>query len=161
MTFLRASVAATLALSATLASAQGTPGSIEERLQRLEAEQSAMKQQLAERDAVIEELKKELAAQGGATAPVVAATPAVPPATAGSAVSPPAAAAGQAQDAGGAPDTRTPTPRTVETWGVYDPGDGFLVGRNDFGELSVSAYAMAQVHEPARRRPGLHRPSGQ
>ena len=40
--------------------------------------------------------------------------------------------------------SRTPTPRTVETWGVYDPGDGFLVGRNEFGELSISAYAMAR-----------------
>ena len=81
MSFLRASIATTLALSATLASAQGTPGSIEERLQRLEAEQSAMKQQLAERDAVIQELKKELAAQSDAPAPVAAATPAVPRAT--------------------------------------------------------------------------------
>ena len=144
MSFLRASIATTLALSATLASAQGTPGSIEERLQRLEAEQSAMKQQLAERDAVIQELKKELAAQGDATAPVAAATPAVPRATDGSAALPQTATAGQAQEAVGLPEARTPTPRTVETWGVYDPGDGFLVGRNEFGELSVSAYAMAR-----------------
>jgi hypothetical protein len=58
MSFLRTSLVAALAMSATLASAQGTPGSIEERLQRLEAEQSAMKQQLAERDAMIQELKR-------------------------------------------------------------------------------------------------------
>ncbi len=51
MSFLRTSVVAALAMSATLASAQGTSVSVEERLQQLEAEQSAMKQQLAERDA--------------------------------------------------------------------------------------------------------------
>src|SRR5690349_19557787 len=32
-----------------------------------------------------------------------------------------------------------------DTWGVYDPGDGFLVGRNEFGELDISAYAMGRV----------------
>jgi hypothetical protein len=66
MSLLKAAVAVTLAMSATLAGAQGGPGSIEERLQRLEAEQAAMKQQLAERDAVIQELKRELQAQGAA-----------------------------------------------------------------------------------------------
>jgi len=144
MSFLRATVVAALAMSATLASAQGTSTSIEERLQRLEAEQSAMKQQLAERDAMIQELKRELAAQGGAPTPVPATSPAVPPAAAGSAVPPQTAAAGQAQEAVASPEKRLPTPRTVETWGVYDPGDGFLVGRNEYGELSVSAYAMAR-----------------
>jgi hypothetical protein len=131
-------------MSATLASAQGTSTSVEERLQRLEAEQAAMKQQLAERDAVIQELKRELAAQGGAATPAPAATPAVPPAAAGSAVPPQTAAAGPTQSADASPERRAPTPRRVETWGVYDPGDGFLVGRNDAGELSVSAYAMAR-----------------
>ena len=96
MSFLRTSVVAALAMSATLASAQGTSVSVEQRLQRLEAEQAAMKQQLAERDAAIQELKRELAAQGGTTAPV-AVTPA--PAVAGSAVPTQAAAAGQAQEA--------------------------------------------------------------
>jgi hypothetical protein len=131
-------------MSATLASAQSTSTSIEERLQRLEAEQAAMKQQLAERDAVIQELKRELAAQGGAATPAPAAMPAVPPAAAGSAVPPQTAAAGPTQSADASPERRAPTPRRVETWGVYDPGDGFLVGRNDAGELSVSAYAMAR-----------------
>ncbi len=57
----------------------------------------------------------------------------------------PRAAAGDAEPQAEEQEaSRTPTPRTVETWGVYDPGDGFLVGRNDFGELSISAYAMAR-----------------
>jgi Protein of unknown function (DUF3011) len=38
-------------------------------------------------------------------------------------------------------EPRTPTPR-IETWGEFDPGDGFLVGRNKAGELTVSAYAL-------------------
>ena len=99
MSFLRTSVVAALAMSATLASAQGTSVSVEQRLQQLEAEQAAMKQQLAERDAAIQELKRELARQGGATAPVAGTTPAVPPAVAGSAVPPQAAASGQVQEA--------------------------------------------------------------
>jgi len=144
MSFLRASVVAALAMSATLASAQGTSASVEQRLQQLEAEQAAMKQQLAERDAVIQELKRELAAQGAARAPVAATMPAAPPAAAGPAVPQQAAAAGQEPEAGGSPETRHPTPRPVETWGVYDPGDGFLVGRSEFGELSISSYAMAR-----------------
>lgn len=31
-----------------------------------------------------------------------------------------------------------------ETWGVFDPGNGFLVGRSDLGELSLSAYALVR-----------------
>jgi hypothetical protein len=30
----------------------------------------------------------------------------------------------------------------IETWGEFDPGDGFLVGRSKAGELSISAYAL-------------------
>jgi hypothetical protein len=36
-----------------------------------------------------------------------------------------------------------PAPR-VETWGEFDPGNGFLIGRNDLGELDISAYAMVR-----------------
>lgn len=36
---------------------------------------------------------------------------------------------------------RKPAER-IETWGEFDPGDGFLVGRSSAGELSVSAYAL-------------------
>ncbi|HEX6213782.1 MAG TPA: hypothetical protein VFZ38_03135, partial [Vicinamibacterales bacterium] len=53
---------------------------------------------------------------------------------------PPAAAqpaAGPAQ----APPERKPTER-VEEWGEFDPGQGFLVGRNEVGELAISAYAL-------------------
>lgn len=39
------------------------------------------------------------------------------------------------------PPERKPTER-IETWGEFDPGDGFLVGRNSLGELSISAYAL-------------------
>ena len=30
----------------------------------------------------------------------------------------------------------------IETWGEFDPGKGFLVGRSDAGELEISAYAL-------------------
>jgi len=143
MRLLKTSVAAVLAMSASLACAQGANSSVEERLQRLEAEQSAMKQQLAERDAMIQELKRELAAQGGVTAPAAATAPAALPAAAGPVEPEQAAATRQTPAAGDSPDKQRPAPR-LDTWGVYDPGVGFLVGRNEFGELSVSSYAMAR-----------------
>lgn len=30
----------------------------------------------------------------------------------------------------------------IETWGEFDPGDGFLLGRTSFGELSISGYGL-------------------
>jgi peptidoglycan hydrolase CwlO-like protein len=135
MNCLKASVAAVLAMSASLACAQGTSGSIEERLQRLEAEQSAMKQQLAERDAMIQELKLELQAQGAAAQVAAPAESAA----AGKAAEVPVASA--APPAAGDATNRETTPRQVETWGVYDPGKGFLVGRSELGELGISDVA--------------------
>jgi hypothetical protein len=32
-----------------------------------------------------------------------------------------------------------------DTWGIYDPGEGFVVGRSEMGELDISAYAMARI----------------
>jgi hypothetical protein len=147
MSVLKMSVAAVLALSASLACAQGSTLTIEQRLQQLEAEQAAMKQQLAERDAVIQELKRELQAQGATAqgaAPVAAAAsaPAVPaapgqPAQIAGAAAPPPAAEGDAEGRG-------PFIPKVETWGVYDPGKGFVVGSNELGELDISAYGMVR-----------------
>jgi hypothetical protein len=43
------------------------------------------------------------------------------------------------------PDTEgQPTPLDYEAWGVVDPGQGFLVGRSDAGELAISAYALVR-----------------
>ena len=42
-----------------------------------------------------------------------------------------------------APAGRAPTDR-IESWGEFEPGDGFLIGRSDVGELSVSAYALVR-----------------
>ena len=41
------------------------------------------------------------------------------------------------------PEPRKPTER-IETWGEFDPGVGFLVGRSDAGELAISAYALVR-----------------
>jgi hypothetical protein len=130
MSILRVTVSAVLALSATLACAQGSTLTIEQRLQQLEAEQAAMKQQLAERDAVIQELRKELQAQQGQT--VTAAAGAAPE-----------AAPTPIEHEGEVPDTEAFAPE-YETWGVYDPGTGFRLARTEFGELDISAYAMAR-----------------
>jgi hypothetical protein len=46
----------------------------------------------------------------------------------------------QSGPAGAAPESE----EAAEAWGAYDPGQGFLVGRARYGELSVSAYAMAR-----------------
>jgi hypothetical protein len=52
-----------------------------------------------------------------------------------------------------APDAqvRAPAPPTpakpyvpVETWGEFDPGKGFLIGRSGAGELSISGYALVR-----------------
>lgn len=40
------------------------------------------------------------------------------------------------------PSPRAPTPRTVESWGDFEPGEGFLVGRSKAGELAISGYAL-------------------
>ena len=69
------------------------------------------------------EFKVAAQAPAAAPAPPASATPAAPPAA--------TAPAG----------TWTPTERT-DTWGTYDPGQGFLVARTSFGELSTSAYAL-------------------
>jgi hypothetical protein len=142
MSMLKCSVAAVLALSATLASAQGATPSIEQRLQQLEAEQAAMKQQLAERDAVIQELKRELQAQGATPVPAAVPAPAAPVSAEPEQVA--AAPSGAPLETmGEVPDKEAFTPE-IETWGVYDPGTGFVVARSDFGELDISAYGMVR-----------------
>ena len=50
-------------------------------------------------------------------------------------------ALGQTTGAPAAPGTAVPVER-IETWGEFDPGDGFLLGRGPAGELSISAYAL-------------------
>ena len=35
-------------------------------------------------------------------------------------------------------------PGSNETWGYFDPGKGFLVGKSEYGEMSISAYALVR-----------------
>ena len=55
---------------------------------------------------------------------------------------------GQAPVAPGTPVQQSvpdrPTIPTIQTWGEFDPGEGFLVGRNDMGELAISAYGLVR-----------------
>ena len=41
------------------------------------------------------------------------------------------------------PEPRMPT-GGIETWGEFDPGEGFLIGRNRAGELAISGYALVR-----------------
>ena len=40
------------------------------------------------------------------------------------------------------PGDRKPTTPSIETWGDFDPGEGFLIGRTKAGELAISAYGL-------------------
>jgi hypothetical protein len=39
---------------------------------------------------------------------------------------------------------KKPTTQGVESWGDFEPGNGFLVGRGGLGELAISGYVMAR-----------------
>jgi hypothetical protein len=147
-------VATALLSRAPFAFAQGA-ASVEERLQKLEAEQAAMKQQIEQRDARIQELERQLRAGGQSAAAPIVPVPVPPgpetaaPAPMAAAPSPePAAVAAEAAAAAAREvaleQARQPTQPKYETWGVYDPGDGFVVGRIEHGELDISAYALAR-----------------
>jgi hypothetical protein len=41
------------------------------------------------------------------------------------------------------PEKKKPAER-IETWGEFDPGEGFLVGRSSAGELSISGYGLVR-----------------
>ncbi|HZR26662.1 MAG TPA: DUF3011 domain-containing protein, partial [Vicinamibacterales bacterium] len=43
-----------------------------------------------------------------------------------------------------APPAAKPPYVPVETWGEFDPGKGFLIGRSALGELDISAYALVR-----------------
>jgi hypothetical protein len=130
--------------------AQGTTPSVEERLQKLEADQAAMKQQIEQRDARIQELERQLKASGqaGAAPAAVAQAPAPEvPAPASVAATEAPAAGSPAPGAATAMEQGTeaaPAWGKYETWGVYDPGEGFVVGRTKNGELDISLYALAR-----------------
>jgi len=49
---------------------------------------------------------------------------------------------GQAAPASAAQAPQTQQP--IETWGAVEAGKGFVVGRTEFGELSISAYALTR-----------------
>ena len=53
------------------------------------------------------------------------------------------APSGTAAPATAPPQKSTPESR-IESWGEFEPGQGFLVGRNSAGELSISAYALVR-----------------
>ena len=50
--------------------------------------------------------------------------------------------AAQAPQSGSQASGSQPPPERIETWGEFDPGQGFLVGRSAAGELEISGYAL-------------------
>ena len=144
---IRAAVITALALPAAAVMAQGASTSVEQRLQKLEAEQAAMKQQIEQRDARIRELERELH-EGSPPAPSPQPAPGQSIVVQSAAVEQvpavPATAETVAVEEARIEEDRKPTPSDHETWGVYDPGLGFLVARTKAGELDISAYALAR-----------------
>jgi hypothetical protein len=43
-----------------------------------------------------------------------------------------------------APPARDKPTERIESWGEFEPGDGFLVGRSESGELAIGAYALVR-----------------
>ena len=60
-----------------------------------------------------------------------------------SSVAAPAQTEPEGAKAPAATQKKTPSPR-IESWGEFEPGDGFLVGRSSAGELSVSGYLLVR-----------------
>lgn len=53
-----------------------------------------------------------------------------------------AAETGSARTDSSASEREEPTLPANETWGTYDPGVGFVVGKTEHGELAISGYAL-------------------
>lgn len=109
------------------------------RLERLEANQRRLYELLEEKDARIEELKRDL--EQGKSAPVAAPAveqvPVAPP-TAGPEPSPaPAIAAGP-------PEESDTVPVTEQFFGTYQPGRGFGLARNEYGEVNFSLFTYVR-----------------
>ena len=122
--------------------------SLEDRVERLERDQQVLKEELEKKDARIEKLESELEREEGGVEPSEEAGASDADATGaadGAAVS--TAATAEPEEAAGdeeATPESAPTQPTQEEWGVYDPGKGFLIGRNQLGEASISAYALVR-----------------
>ena len=59
------------------------------------------------------------------------------------------------------PVTLPPMPEPIETWGEFDPGNGFLVGQGRARRALHQRLRARPVHEPDARRADLHRSPGQ
>jgi hypothetical protein len=78
-----------------------------------------------------------------APAPAAVPQPAATSAAAAPESAAPAAEAPVALSVAEPGQPRQPTER-IESWGEFEPGDGFLLGRSAVGELSLSAYALVR-----------------
>ena len=53
---------------------------------------------------------------------------------------------------------KTPPRDQDEDWGFFSPGQGILLGRNQYGEASLSGYGIGTLYQPDACRPDFHRP---
>jgi hypothetical protein len=136
-TFVLAAAACLPLLVSGEATAQTDP-SVEERLRRLEERQAQTDEELKQKDARIRELEQQL--QGASAAPAADQAPAPAGSEPGTGTEV-ATASAPVETEGELADKQAFNP-AIETWGTYDPGRGFVVGRTDFGELDISAYGM-------------------
>ena len=154
----------TLPVSALAQSAPpaDAPATMEQRLQRLEQRQQELEQQLKQKDAEIQELKKQqTAAQQGAAAPPPAGQPAVaaqpptspqpanvPKAAAAGAAAGTAAGAASAQTGPAGPEEAAPGPGSASApkgfWGSYTDNLGFKVANTDKGDMNIAIYTYVR-----------------
>lgn len=86
--------------------------------------------------------ESETDGQAAPLSPEPSAPPtAEPPAPTPPALPDAAATSKQTPAAGGEPGD-APEPPEIETWGYFDPGKGFLIGRQKLGEVSLSVYGL-------------------
>ena len=157
---------AALALPAAAAAQTAPPAdaasSMEQRLQRLEQRQQELEQQLKQKDAEIQDLKKQQAStQPKAAPPAAPAQPQVaaqPPAgpqppsvaPAAAATAGGVAAAGAASAEGNPAAPPQPAPGSAAPlagrafWGTYTDNLGFKVANTDKGDMSISIYTYVR-----------------
>jgi len=125
-------VVAAIAAFPIVTGAAESDGSLEARMRALEERQTQLEKQLAERDAIIQELKaqsKAPTADASVAAAVAVQTP--PPPTPAAATAPVPTGAGS-------------VPNDDEYWGRYEGGKGIVLARSDSAEVDFSVFTYVR-----------------
>jgi len=131
-----------------LAAAQATTStdpsaSTEQRLERLEQHQQELERQLQQKDAEIQELKKQQAkAQPGGAPPAAASE--LPGSAPTAPAQPQGAVAVAAQDQTAPLQPSAAAPAAAKQWGTYTDSIGFKVANTDRGDMNVAIYSYVR-----------------